>query len=267
MGREALAASLESLHERREVAARRLGWPHEDAEVGPPVGRHRRQQAPAHRLVVLAVVVAHDVERDLLLLLRVERGGVSALALVVERADEHPLAHVAEPIDARARPVEVPAPPSRVRLEQRRVDTDGRGLGGVVRHRVELLLDLRGVAPVPLGPELAQGDVRQRAAGRADLGVQAGQLGKAVGGVGAGLGRQQRQDEHRPRGAPGGRGYDGSRRLLSCPGTCVVKRGGRVHVDTRWPRALGPEDHAARGKQPSSRYCWAEHCSCRKGPR
>ena len=103
--------------------------------------------------MVLAVVVAREVERELLLLLGVVGGVEPDLAVVLERADEHPVADVPEASDACARAVEVAPPTARVGLEQARVGADGRRRGASSRDVAQRLLDLARVASIPLGPD------------------------------------------------------------------------------------------------------------------
>ena len=104
----------------------------------------------------------------------------AALALVVERPRDHPPFQVPEPRDARPRAVDVAASPPRVRFEERGVRTNRRGDGAVDGDLVQRLLDLGGIAAVPLLPDLADGEVRERTVRLASVGAEAREARQAL---------------------------------------------------------------------------------------
>ncbi len=200
-------------HEGGRVNAGLLRGADERPEVDPAVRRRRRQRAPAHGPVVLAVVVARELERELLLLLGVVGRVDADLAVVLERADGHPVADVAEAGDPGARAVEIAPTAAGVRLEEAGVRAEGRREGRFGREIAQGLFDLGRLAAVPLSPELADGEVRHRPTRRERLRAELREarvriLASGVGGDrGRGLperrGQRDETAQRRARDAPG----------------------------------------------------------------
>ncbi len=194
--------------------------------------------------MALAVVVACEVERQLLLFFGIVGGLEAGFAVVLERADEHPVADVPEARDAGSRAIEIAPPPPGISFEEPRVSPNGRSHRRVEPHVVERLFHLARVAAVPLGPHLSKGQIRHRSAGRAHLGTEIGEACPRLHRVATGPRGPARdeRDEHGER-----EGSDRNR-----PGACRADPGGkREGGKMRRARQAG-RDFRAPPRVPSS---------------